>query len=75
MSKKILQVTTINATLGFLTEHIKLLIKQGNEVQVAANIISDINDDIKNQNIVANQVDFQRNPLSSKNINAYKQKL
>lgn len=73
MGKKILQVTTINPTLGFLTEHIKLLIRKGNEVHVASNMVSELNEELKNTNVKVNQIDFKRNPLSSKNISAYRQ--
>ncbi|MGL6106536.1 glycosyltransferase [Romboutsia sp.] len=71
MSKKILQVTTISPTLGFLTEHIRLLISQGNEVQIATNITSDLSKGIEEQNLAINQIDFRRNPLSFQNIKAY----
>lgn len=73
MKKKILHVTTISPTLGFLTEHIRFLLKQGNEVELASNITSKLSNGIEEQNIDVNQIDFQRRLISLDNLKAYSQ--
>lgn len=71
---KILYVTTVSRTINaFLIPHIKMLINQGYEVEVACNIDLPISDELIDNFIKVNKIDFSRNPLSMKNINAYKQ--
>ena len=71
---KILYVTTVSVTLNtFLIPHIKHLIKNGHEVQIASNIDVELSEEFIKENIVHTKIDFSRNPLSLDNKNAYKQ--
>lgn len=71
---KILYITTVSRTINaFLIPHIKMLINNGNEVDVACNIDLPISDELKECLVKVNRIDFSRNPLSISNINAYKQ--
>ncbi len=70
---KILIVSTVSGTINaFLIPHIKWLIKQGNEVSVAANYAEDINDEIVELGCTIYSVPFQRNPLKIENLTALK---
>lgn len=72
--KKILYVTTVSSTINaFLVPHIKYLINQGYNVDVATNITDDLNKELIEMGIKIFQVDFQRTPISTKNMKAYKQ--
>lgn len=70
---KILYVTTISNTVnGFLIPHIKFLIKQKNEVNVAFNIVQDVSTELIKLGCKVHNVEFQRSPLKKANYNAYK---
>lgn len=71
---KILYVTTVSVTLNtFLIPHIKHLIKNGHEVQIASNIDVELSEEFIKENIVHTKINFSRNPLSLENKKAYKQ--
>ena len=71
--KKILYVTTIATSINaFLVPHIKYLIDEGYEVDVATNIDVEINEELIKKGVRIFNIPFQRNPLSLKNKDAYK---
>lgn len=71
--KKILYVTTIGTSINaFLIPHIKFLIEKGYKVDIATNVDVNINQEIIEKGVEIFNVPFQRNPLSIKNINAFK---
>lgn len=70
---KILYVTTISNTVNaFLIPHINMLIEQGHQVDVAFNIVQDVDPEIVKMGCTVNQIEFQRSPLNYKNVVAYK---
>ena len=72
---RILYVTTISLTMNsFFKPHIRMLIEEGNSVDIACNF-ADMPADIEYNDMgcAAHQIDFSRNPLSADNIRAYKQ--
>ena len=72
--KKILYVTTIATSINaFLVPHIKHLIDEGYEVDVATNIDVEINEELIKKGVRIFNIPFQRNPLSLKNKDAYKE--
>lgn len=73
--KKILYVTTLSCTINaFLVSHIKFLIQnKGYKVDIAANIDVEVSEELLNLGVRVFNIDFQRNPLGTKNVVAYKQ--
>lgn len=72
--KKILYVTTIGTTINaFLVPHIKHLIENGYKVDIATNVDVEINKELLDIGVRVFDMPFQRNPLSIKNKNAYKE--
>jgi len=70
---KILFVTTISNTVNsFLIPHIEFLLKQGHHVDIACNIVRDINSCLSQQGCKIYKLEFQRSPLKYKNYFAYK---
>ncbi|RUL55178.1 glycosyltransferase family 4 protein [Lysinibacillus antri] len=70
---KILFVTTISNTINsFLIPHIQLLLEQGHQVDLACNIVSEINPLLIKLGCKVNPIAFQRSPLSKENYRAYK---
>ncbi|ARK32455.1 glycosyltransferase family 4 protein [Halalkalibacter krulwichiae] len=70
---KILYVTTISNTVNaFLIPHIKLLIEQGHQVDVAFNIVQEVNPELTNLGCTVHNIEFQRSPLNRVNYSAYK---
>lgn len=70
---KILYVTTISNTVNaFLIPHINMLIEQGHQVDVAFNIVQDVDPEIINMGCKVHQIEFQRSPINIKNVVAYK---
>lgn len=70
---KFLFVTTISDTTNaFLVPHIKLLTQNGHQVELAFNIVEEVNSDLKEMGCRVHQVEFQRNPLDKRNISAYR---
>ena len=69
---KILYVTTVSQTINaFLIPHIKELMKNGHEVEIACNIDLELDDSIKDINF--NRINFSRNPFKFCNIKAIKE--
>ncbi|MCK4257777.1 MAG: glycosyltransferase family 4 protein [Halanaerobiales bacterium] len=70
---KILYVTTVSNTINaFLIPHIKFLIEQGHEVDVACNIVREINSELLSLECKVHNIEFQRSPLKKENYVAYK---
>ena len=71
---KILYVTTVSNTVNaFLIPHIKLLIEQGHQVDVAFNIDREVNPEIMKLGCKVYNIKFQRSPLKRENLIAYKE--
>lgn len=69
---KILYVTTISNTVNaFLIPHIKMLVEEGHEVDVAFNIKNKVSPEIFENGCKVYNVPFQRSPLSINNFRAY----
>lgn len=70
---KILYVTTISNTVNaFLIPHIKMLIDEGHQVDVAFNIEQDIKPEIHEMGCKVHQLPLQRSPIKKDNLRAYK---
>lgn len=73
MNKKILYVTTVSMTINaFLVPHIKMLISEGNIVDVACNIEKEIDKEIIKSGCKCFNIPFSRNPLSIGNLKAFR---
>lgn len=71
---KVLFVTTISNTVNaFLVPHIKMLMDQNNQVDVAFNLEQDIKQEILDLGCGVHIIPFQRFPLSKDNYLAYKE--
>lgn len=71
---KILYVTTVSQTVNtFLIPHIKLLIEQGHEVDVAFSIDQEVKEEIHQLGCKVHIVSFTRSPLNKKNLRAYQE--
>ncbi|MFA2810280.1 glycosyltransferase family 4 protein [Bacillus mycoides] len=70
---KILYVTTISNTVNaFLIPHIQLLVEQGHQVDMAFNIMQEVNPELIKMGCKIHNIEFQRSPLDRKNYLAYK---
>src|SRR5690554_6012945 len=70
---KILYVTTISNTVNaFLIPHIRYLIEQGHQVDVAFQINQKVNPEIEELGCKVFNIEFNRSPFNWKNIYAYK---
>ena len=70
---KILYVTTISNTVNaFLIPHIKMLIDEGHQVDVAFNIEQEVKPEIYEMGCKIHQLPLQRSPLKKDNFRAYK---
>ena len=70
--KKVLYVTTVSRTINaFLIPHINMLLENGYEVHCACSIDKPIDEGIINKGIRIFEVQFSRNPLGLRNINAF----
>lgn len=70
---KILYVTTISNTVNaFLIPHIKSLIGEGHQVDIAFNIDQEINAEIFEVGCKVHQLPLQRSPLKRDNFRAYR---
>ena len=72
---RILYVTTISLTINtFFKPHIDMLVKEGNEVDIACNYSGLAIDDFYiNLGCKLHQIDFSRSPFSNDNVKAYGQ--
>lgn len=70
---KILYVTTISNTVNaFLIPHIRMLITQGHQVDIACNIIQKVNPELISLGCTIHKLEFERSPLKKQNYVAYK---
>lgn len=70
---KILYVTTISNTVNaFLIPHIKKLINQGHQVELAFNIRQELKQEITDMGCKVHIIEFERSPLNKCNYSAYK---
>lgn len=70
---KILYVTTISNTVNaFLIPHIKMLIDEGHQVDVAFNTEQEVKPEIYEMGCKIHQLQLQRSPLKKDNFRAYK---
>lgn len=70
---KILYVTTISNTVNaFLIPHIKMLIDDGHQVDVAFNIEQEVKPEIYEMGCKIHQLPLQRSPLKRENFRAYR---
>ena len=70
---KILYVTTISNTVNaFLIPHIKMVIDEGHQVDVAFNIEQEVKPEIYEMGCKIYQLPLQRSPLKKDNFRAYK---
>lgn len=72
---KILYVTTISLTMNsFFKPHVEMLVKEGNQVDIACNSSDLPLDELYNEwKCEFFQIDFSRSPLSMNNVRAYGQ--
>lgn len=70
---RILYVTTVDSTLGFFPEHIKMLQKYGHTVELAANLEFPLPKSVAKLECNFHQVDFSRSPFCKENLSAYQQ--
>ncbi|MEG1547530.1 MAG: glycosyltransferase family 4 protein [Clostridia bacterium] len=68
---KILYVTTIAATMGFFSEHIKLLQSQGHTVELACRLQDPLPKKILALGCAVHPLPFSRSPLNPDNLKAY----
>lgn len=70
---KLLYVTTISNTVNaFLIPHIKMLIDEGHQVDVAFNVEQEVKPEIYEMGCKIHQLPLERSPLKKDNFRAYK---
>lgn len=70
---KILYVTTVSGTVNaFLIPHIKMLVEQGHQVDVAFNIKTQVKQEIISMGCKIHSLEFERSPLNKGNYTAYR---
>ncbi|MCD1161124.1 glycosyltransferase family 4 protein [Peribacillus frigoritolerans] len=70
---KILFVTTISNTVNtFLIPHIRMLIEQGHKVDVAFNIVQEVDSKLIELGCTVHKLEFTRIPIKKQNFTAYK---
>lgn len=71
---RILYVTTISNTVNaFLVPHIKMLVMQGNCVDIACNVQKPISSELTELGCKVKNIPFQRSPIRIDNLHAYRQ--
>lgn len=70
---KILYVTTISNTMSFFTGHINMLLEQGHTVDLACNMVGQIDSGLIAQGCRVYDLKFQRSPLKKENYTAFKE--
>lgn len=69
---KILYVTTISNTVNaFLIPHIRMLVEKGHQVDVAFNIVQEVDSELNKLGCTIHSLGFNRSPLKKKNYQAY----
>lgn len=71
---RVLYIATLSITINsFLVPHILILLEEGNQVDVACNADQPIKHELIDNGVKVHHIPFSRSPLSTENINAYKQ--
>ena len=70
---KILYVTTIASTMSFFSEHFKMLLKNGYDVELACNCGDKLKEMEVKFGLKIHNIPFSRAPLSSQNLEAYRE--
>lgn len=68
---KILYVTTVSGTMTFFTEHIKMLISKGHQVDLCCSVGKPINIELLELGCEVFDLKFKRTPLKIENYKAY----
>ena len=72
--KKVLYITTVSSTVNaFLVPHIKMLIENGYKVDCAFYVNKELDKSLVSLGVNSFEVPFSRNPLSVRNIKAFKE--
>lgn len=70
---KILYVSTISNTVNaFLIPHIRMLVNQGHQVDIAFNIVQEVIPELEQLGCKIHNIEFQRSPLKKENISAFR---
>jgi glycosyltransferase EpsD len=70
---KILYVTTISNTINaFLIPHIRLLVEKGHQVDIACNLVQEIEPELIKFGCKIHNLEFQRSPFKKGNLKAFK---
>lgn len=69
---KILYVTTVSETMPFFTSHIKMLLNEGHNVDMACNIKKPIEKELLDSGCNTYNINFSRSPFNISNISAIK---
>ena len=67
---RVLYVTTIGLTMGFFTEHFKMLQAEGYEIELACNTSSPVKQEILDLGLKVHNINFSRSPLAKDNFKA-----
>lgn len=70
---KLLYVTTVSITMVFFSAHLKMLLEEGHEVEVACNCEKPVPQYCLDMGVKIHDVPFSRSPFSKSNLNALKQ--
>jgi glycosyltransferase involved in cell wall biosynthesis len=70
---KVLYVSTLSSTVNaFLVPHIRMLVEQGHQVDIACNFALDLHPELRELGCAIYQVEFERSPAKRANYFAYK---
>lgn len=70
---KILYVSTVAGTMKFFPAHINMLQRDGNEIEIACNVIDGVPAFCNKLGLKVHHIPFSRSPVSKQNIQAFKQ--
>ncbi len=70
---RILYVTTVSSTMGFFTQHVKMLLQQGHTVDFACNVTKPINPEFIMRGCRVHDLSLSRSPFTKANCRGYKQ--
>ena len=69
----ILYVTTVSSTMGFFTQHVKMLLQQGHTVDFACNVTKPIDPEFIMRGCRVHDLSLSRSPFTKANCRGYKQ--
>lgn len=70
---RILYVTTVSSTMGFFTQHVKMLLQQGHTVDFACNVTKPIDPEFIMRGCRVHDLSLSRSPFTKANCRGYKQ--